>query len=314
MKLLFTIVGRRVELITQFKSSALKLGIDLIIYGADIDPTAPALMFCNKKVFTPKIYDPNYIDFLIDYCTVNEIDALIPTIDTDLSLLSKNKHKFRQTKVFISSEEKIALSKDKRLTADYFTSLGLKTPKTVSDYRLYNMDFPAFIKPKDGSSSIYAYKADSESELKSYVQQVPDYIIQPFISGTEYTIDIFCDYQGNPIYITPRIRLAVRAGEVLKTKICQDHTIIEDMKILINDFKPCGPITVQMIKHETSGEKFYIEINPRFGGGAPLSMYAGANSAEMLLKMLTGEAIKYIPQAAEDGAVFSRFDQSIRVN
>ena len=85
------------------------------------------------------------------------------------------------------------------------------------------------------------------------------------------------------------------------------------MKLLVKDYKPCGQITVQMIRESTTGDDYYIEINPRFGGGAPLTMKAGADSAEMLLRLIRGEEIKYQEKAAEDGAVFSRFDQSIRV-
>ena len=168
-------------------------------------------------------------------------------------------------------------------------------------------------KPKDGSSSIFAYKAENEEELKAFSEQVPDYIIQPFIKGTEYTVDIFCDFDGKPVYITPRIRQAVRAGEVLKTKIVQDEKIITEMMSLVADYKPCGQITVQMIRQESTENDYYIEINPRFGGGAPLSIKAGADSAEAMLRLLNGEKMEYLAGAAEDGAVFSRFDQSVRV-
>ena len=107
--------------------------------------------------------------------------------------------------------------------------------------------------------------------------------------------------------------MAVRAGEVLKTQIVQDDQIITAMKKLVKDFKPCGPITVQLIRERESGEDYYIEINPRFGGGAPLSIKAGADSARALLLLLSGSALHYVDQAAENGAVYSRFDQSIRV-
>ena len=58
---------------------------------------------------------------------------------------------------------------------------------------------------------------------------------------------------------------------------------------------------------------YYIEINPRYGGGAPLTMRAGANSAKAILRLLAGEQIGYQPYAAENNAVYCRFDQSIRV-
>ena len=315
IKLLFTSVGRRVELMQEFKSAAETLGLNLKIYGADITKTAPALCFCDNSVIVPRIKDETYIPSLLKCCEENHIDALIPTIDTDLLILAKNKRVFHDigTEVLVSAEEKIAICRDKRLTSSYFESVGLYAPMPVDDYKEYNAGFPAFIKPKDGSSSIFAYKVNNEQDLESFASQVPDYIIQPFIDGTEYTVDVFCDLEGNPIHITPRIRLAVRAGEVLKTKIAQDDIIIEEVKKLLSDYRPCGAITIQLIRENKTGKNYYIEINPRFGGGAPLTMKAGANSAIAVLRLLNGEKLEYEPKAAEDGAIYCRFDQSIRV-
>ena len=315
LRILFTSVGRRVELMQEFAAAAQTLNFDLEIYGADITDTAPALNFCDHTIIVPRIKEPTYIPSLLKCCEENHIDALIPTIDTDLLLLSKNKKAFEDigTTVVVSDEDKIAICRDKRLTSAYFESVGLSAPTPVDDYTQYSFGFPAFIKPKDGSSSVFAYKVNNQHELESYAGQVPDYIIQPFIEGTEYTVDVFCDLNGNPIYITPRIRLAVRAGEVLKTEIVQDEIIIEETKQLLADYKPCGAITVQLIRQNETGKNYYIEINPRFGGGAPLTMKAGANSAVALLRLLSGESVNYSPNAAEDGAIYCRFDQSVRV-
>lgn len=315
IRILFTSIGRRVELVQEFIAAAEALDLNLEIFGADITDTAPALTFCNHIVIVPRIKDKNYIPALLTYCRENKIDALIPTIDTDLLLLSKNKDAFQRigTVVLVSDEDKISVCRDKRLTSSYFESVGLLSPAPVDDYKKYNAGFPAFIKPKDGSSSILAYKVHNQQELESFAAQIPDYIVQPFIEGTEYTVDVFCDFDGTPIYITPRIRLAVRAGEVLKTKIAQDKTIIEEIQQLLADYKPCGAITVQLIRENVTNKDYYIEINPRYGGGAPLTMKAGANSAIALLKILNGENINYSPNAAEDGAIYCRFDQSIRV-
>lgn len=313
MKILITSVGRRVELVQAFKNAAEKINMNLKIYGADMDATAPALAFCDHTIIVPRISNNNYIPCLKNVCTQERIDALIPTIDTDLLILAKNRDSFGDTRVIVSEPAKIAIARDKRYTAGYFNSVGLKSPNPIDDYKKYDAGFPAFIKPRDGSSSVFAYKVENIEELQIYAKQVPDYIIQPFIRGTEYTCDVFCDFDGNPILITPRIRLALRAGEVLKTEIRQDDKIISEIKQLVADYKPCGQITVQLIRQESTGEDYYIEINPRFGGGAPLSIKAGADSAEMLLRLLAGEKVPYQAKAAEDGAVFSRFDQSIRI-
>lgn len=316
MKILFTSVGRRVELIQCFKEAATNLKINLSVHGSDINKTAPALYFCDEYVISPRINDENYISFLIEYCRKNSINALIPTIDTDLIKLSENRKLFEDigTLVFISDLDKVKICRDKILTYNFFNDLGLSSPKPYNDYQNYIEGFPAFIKPIDGSSSISTYKVNSIDQLKLFANIVPNYIIQKFINGIEYSVDALCDYEGNPIFITPRIRLAVRSGEVLKTQFVHDNKIIEETKKILSIFKPRGQISIQLIREKDTNIDYFIEINPRFGGGSPLSIKAGANSSEQLLRLLNNEKVKYIENAAEEGAIYSRFDQSIRVD
>ena len=310
IRILFTGVGRRVELLQAFRNAALVLNKELKIYGADMTGTAPALAYCDYARKVVAMRDAGYIDNLLAICKEDRIDLVIPTIDTDLLTLSENKEKFEAigTRVMISEPDKICICRDKNNTSQFFVDCGLHAPMPVNDWKNYKEGFPAFIKPKDGSSSINAFEVENAEELEMYAGQVTDYIVQPFVSGHEYTIDVFCDWDGFPITIVPRERVQVRAGEVLKTQICMDKIMIEESKVLCKAFKPCGPMTVQLIRDE-KGVDWFIEINPRFGGGAPLSMKAGARSAEAVLKMLDGDEIG--EYEISDGAIYSRFDQSV---
>lgn len=315
MNILVTGVGRRVELLQAFRQAALKLNIDLKIYGADMAGTAPALAYCDYTRKVCAMRDPHYIKQLVEICVADNIDLVMPTIDTDLLVLSENVAEFENvgTKVLVSKPDKILICRDKNNTGEFFESCGLKAPRTYNDYKSYPGPYPCFIKPKDGSSSINAFKVEDEKELAVYAGQVEDYIIQPFVEGREFTIDIFCDFEGNPIFITPRERVQVRAGEVLKTQIYMDRTMIEESKKLCEVFKPCGPLTVQLIQDKNTGDNYYIEINPRYGGGAPLSMKAGARSAEALLTLISGEMVEY-QENSSNGAIYSRFDQSVCIS
>lgn len=312
MNILFTGVGRRIELIQAFRTAALVLNKELKVFGADMAGTAPALVYCDYTCRVVSMKDPGYIQNLLEICESKKINLLIPTIDTDLLVLSENRERFEEigTKVLISAPDKIRICRDKNKTSQFFIDCGLHAPLPVNNWKEYKGGYPAFIKPKDGSSSINAFKVENKEALEVYAGQVKDYIVQPFIEGREYTIDIFCDWDGNPISIVPRERLQVRAGEVLKTQICLDPTMIDEMKALCKAFKPCGPLTVQLIRDE-SNVNWYIEINPRFGGGAPLSIKAGARSSEAILKLMDGEKVGECKIA--DGAIYSRFDQSVCV-
>ena len=315
-RILFTCVGRRMELLQMFRAASDNTGIPLELYGTDLVSEAPALTVCDHIFLVPGISDPAYIPALLEICRSEQIEAVVPTIDTDLLPLSTRREDFEKigTRIVISSVEKIALSRDKRLTAEYFTSVGLRCPRTYHSVKDYDGGFPAFIKPRDGSASVEAYRIEDEEELYTVSKRIHDYIIQPFVSGTEYTVDIFCDFEGHPIYITPRIRQEIRAGEVLKTKISQDERIISEVLQLVRDFRPCGAITVQLIRDGQTGQDWFIEINPRFGGGAPLSMMAGADAASAMLRLLAGEKVAYQPNAASDESVYSRFDQCVCID
>ena len=107
IRILFTGVGRRVELIKAFRQAAYTEKIDLKIYGADISITAPAFAFCDYTRITSHMESESYIDELISICCDDQIDLVIPTIDTDLIALSKNKKLFGNTKVLISDEKVI---------------------------------------------------------------------------------------------------------------------------------------------------------------------------------------------------------------
>lgn len=311
IRILFTGVGRRIELLHAFRNDALGLNKDLKIFGADMAGNAPALAYYDFSRNVVAMKNPRYIDNLLSICAADHIDLLIPTIDTDLLMLSEKREKFETigTRVMSSSPDKIRICRDKNNTSQFLVDCGLHAPMPVNDWKSYDAGSPAFIKPKDGSSSINAFKVENEEELEVYAAQVEEYIVQLFVSGHEYTIDIFCDWDGEPISIVPRERLQVRVGEVLKSQICKDLQMISEAKKLCKAFKPCGPMTVQLIR-DNAGIDWFIEINPRYGGGAPLSMKAGARSAETVIKLLNGENVEYWEDVA-DGAIYSRFDQSV---
>lgn len=76
MKVLFTGVGRRIELLQAFRNAALVLHEELKIYGADMIGTAPALAYCDFTRCVVTMKDPRYIDDLLHICSEDHIDLL----------------------------------------------------------------------------------------------------------------------------------------------------------------------------------------------------------------------------------------------
>ena len=313
INILITSAGRRVELVQQFIKARNRCCNSSRIVCVDMNVLAPALYFADAFYSVPAINDPQYVLKLIDICQKEEIKIIIPTIDTELCILSSNKDLFKRigTEVLVSTLETLNTTENKLKTYKFFKSLNIRTPESFGQGMPYHGIFPCFIKPVNGSSSVNTFKVKNEKELEFFKEYIGDYLIQEFIEGEEYTIDVFCDFYGKPIFITPRIRLAVRSGEVLKTQIHHNEDLSMQVIKIISKLKPQGPLTIQAIKNKYDNQYYFIEINARFGGGSPLSMMAGANSAEALYSLLKGEKVQTKLDAAKDRLVFSRFDQSI---
>lgn len=316
INILILSVGRRVELAKCFKEAAKLANIDSKIITADISNTAPATYFGDKNYIIPRIGEENYVESIIDICNKENIKLIIPTIDTELTIMAENKEFIEdktEAKVLISDKRVIDICRNKKNTNKFFEENNFGAPREIilKDIEEENYQFPLFIKPLDGSSSINTFKVNNEKELMFFREYIKNPIIQEYIEGKEYTIDAFIDFDGQPITIVPRERIATRSGEISKGRIVKDRELINEVKKVIEVLKPIGHITFQCMK-TNDGIKF-IEINPRFGGGAPMSIKAGANTPLNLYKLLLGEELSY-NEDYEDNMIALRFDDSIFIN
>ena len=308
--------GRRVELIKCFKRAASELKVTGNVVAVDCSDTAPALYFADKHRLVPRIDSGRYVDAVIDVCKEESISLIVPTIDTELLLLAENKERIENetgAKLLISDLPVIRICRNKLETQRYMEEHGFKVPHlyTKEELEKDNIVFPLFVKPVDGSSSIDAYKVENREQLSAILTLVKDPMVQDYMAGDEYTIDVFLDFGSNIISMVPRLRMATRSGEIAKGRIVKDTEIIEDVTRLMNELKPIGHITVQCRKTHRGIE--YIEINPRFGGGAPMSIMAGADSCRNLYRLLRGEVLTYNDDYREN-VIFLRFDSSIMLD
>ena len=96
--------------------------------------------------------DENYIDSILELCIKKEIKLVIPTIDTELLILSRAIKLFLLNKIqiVISDFDLITKCRDKRQTNFLFEALKITIPRVIDKS---NPSFPLFIKPYDGSLS-----------------------------------------------------------------------------------------------------------------------------------------------------------------
>lgn len=301
--ILVTCVGRRVELLQAFRRAAQRLGVGLHLIGADQSVTAPALLCADERLLTPPIGHPDYIPTLIAAARRRQARALIPTIDTDLNAISAERPGFEAVGCLpmIADTGVIRICRDKIETYRFLTRQGIDTPRTYTADEIRavpDLQFPYFIKPRFGSASKWAHKVDDARDLDYLLTKAPDPIVQEYVGGLEHTLDVYVGLSGAPRCVVPRARWQVRAGEVSKGVVVKDREIMEAGRRVVEALgaSPRGLVTLQCIVTPERRIRF-IEINPRFGGGAPLGIAAGADYPGWLIQELLGET----PQIAFDG-------------
>ena len=131
-------------------------------------------------------------------------------------------------------------------------------------------------------------------------------------NGVEVTADAYISpVTGKCLCVVPRRRLEVRDGEVSKAKTIAAPEIVDVVRRVAESLPGAlGTICVQLFWNPETHAVQLMEINPRFGGGYPLSDAAGAHFALWYLEEELG-----LPCTADEdwtrGLVMLRYDQSV---
>lgn len=314
--ILISSAGQRVSLVRAFQKELKKMNPNAKVFTVDLNPElAPACHVSDGFEKIDRVTAPGYISELLEICKKWNIKMIIPTIDTELLVLAENKDLFLQNGIIpiVSSLDFVKKCRDKRIINEFFLENNIDIPK---DLDKNNLTFPLFIKPYDGSLSADTFLIRQASDLTDYHFQNPKLMFMEYIDHQiydEFTVDTYYNKQGELKCIVPRKRIFVRAGEVNKGVTKKNEIVEYIKKNLPHVDGAVGCLTMQFFLHSEEKRIVGIEINPRFGGGYPLSYLAGANYPEWLLKeYFMDHDIPYF-EAWEDNLLMLRYDDEVLV-
>ncbi|HBK83901.1 MAG TPA: carbamoyl phosphate synthase large subunit, partial [Flavobacterium sp.] len=267
-----------------------------------------------KKVL--KVTDSEYINELLSICKQWDIKLIIPTIDTELTILANNESIFLEHQITIVLSKLFFVEKcrDKRKINVFFEENNIDIPREINKS---NPTFPLFIKPYDGSLSKDIFLINEKSELTKYHLENPKFMFMEYINPAEYdefTVDTYYNKSGNLKCAVPRKRIFVRSGEINKG-VTNRNEIVDYVKNNLSFIEGArGCLTIQFFFSQKMQRIVGIEINPRFGGGYPLSYLAGANFPKWIIQeYILNQEIPYF-DAWEDKLLMLRYDHEILVH
>jgi carbamoyl-phosphate synthase large subunit len=313
--ILLTAVGRRDYLVHYFKEIS-EYDCKVIVCNSIADTTA--MWAADKSYIAPPFRSEEYIPFLLELCKNEKVDILISLFDLDTLYIANHKKEFEKIGVLtiISDPSVIHITLNKIKTNEFLRNNGIKTPdiytnldEVIQELHSGIISLPLVLKPQWGQGSTATEIVTSEDELihayyflKSKIDKANTIdvsnlnesnvmLIQEFIKGEEYGIDIInnLDQQFESVII--KKKYAMRSGETDAAITVFDEQIGILAKKISDTLRHVGILDVDLIKR--GNDLFIIDMNPRFGGGYPFSHQAGANIPKAILQWSDGEQADY---------------------
>lgn len=288
MNVLITSASRKVSLVRAFQSALASSGGGNVV-AVDTSPHAPALYFADRRFLVSPSTEPQFVEEVLEICKLENVSLIIPTRDEELLLFAEARVRFEQvgTRVMAPQVETVQICSDKMAFLDFCRARQFGIPRTYDLDEWRSSDFPLFVKPRFGKGGQGAQRVACEEELRLAIGNSDQWVIQEYVNCPEYTIDLLADFKGRVLSVVPRLRQSVVGGESYVSRTAYAPDLIAETSRLATELHLVGHNTIQCFWD--GKEAKFVEVNPRFGGGAALGIAAGSDTPAMLIRLINGE-------------------------
>jgi carbamoyl-phosphate synthase large subunit len=265
------------------------------LIAADMDPWAAGLYLVPPEARTllPAGLDPGFADAALARCTEMRVDVLIPTCDAELRPLGRAREEFRRAgiELLLAPDNALETCLDKLALAECCAD-RVPVPRTerldkVADPDSW--DYPVMVKPRTGSGSRGIRLADSSREL-TRLEPSADFLVQEYLPGAEYSVDVLADVTGHVVASVPRVRERVDSGVSVAGRTVHDS----ELERFGADVAAAAGLTYVanvQFRRNRAGTPALLEVNPRFPGTMPLTVASGVDMPLMALDSLRGKPL-----------------------
>lgn len=268
INVLITAAGRRVQLIQGFVEALASLDVRGNVVTSDVNTLSPGLYYSNRHYIVPLAGDRHYLPIIKSICFKERIHLLVPTIDDELPLFGAQAESFLEmgVRVAVSGGETGTVCSDKHRTVKFLAQHGIPVPGSwlPDELDFKELSYPLIIKSREARDSVDAHLINDEGELRFFLNYIADPVVQEYIPGREFTVDVLADFDGKVISIVPRERLVVRSGVTDRGQTWNNPALIDLGVRIAEALQIRGPAHFHLKRCEDRGTVF--EVKPRFSG------------------------------------------------
>jgi len=276
------------------------------VIGACVSPLSAGLYTVDRAYISPLASAPEFVDWVIDLCRKEGIDAILSGVEPVLAALAPHAAVIREQTgavCIVSAPEQIAIAQDKLLTCEWLKAHNLNYPAYAATgdrqavaHLLAHATYPLVAKPRHGKGGQGIFEIADAAQLEHIMQAYPDYVIQQYLgdSDSEYTVGCFCDQTG-AVRGSIAMRRELLHGTTYRAIIGAYDAVQDEAQRIASALKPVGPCNIQL---RMDGERpVCFEINLRFSGTTPVRARLGFNDVAATLRhYVLGEPAPQLPR------------------
>ena len=249
------------------------------VVGVDADASAAGAALATVGAVVPRADHVRFVDALVALAAAHGADALIGTVAEELPALAAGADRLAAAGVATWLPDPVAVEVccDKAAFARALRAAGVPHPATAdTPAALVTVPGPWVVKPRAGRGSRGVRLLDSRADVVEAMRDDASLIAQTRLSGREFTADALVGRDGALVTVVPRWRDDTRAGISVKGTTFDSAEVTTVVAAALEAVALTGPANVQGFVAD-DGRATVVEINPRFSGGLPLTLAAGAD-------------------------------------
>lgn len=242
---------------------AMKAGIETIL--VDKNPEAPARNLCSKFV-CEDLFDRSS-QLLVD---MKEADIVLPALENDavLGWLDRDAKEQGYTLAFDWSAYQLSSSKIK--SDVLFRKCGIPVPEYFP-----GGTYPYICKPDSDSGSHGVQRVDTQAQLQAALEKNSDLVIQEFMEGPSYSIEIIGKPGMYRTYLVTKIHMDQSYDCKMVTAPCnltstQEETLRKMAFCIAEEINLHGIMDLEVIDH--NGTFKMLEIDARIPSQTPTAV------------------------------------------
>jgi carbamoyl-phosphate synthase large subunit len=277
------------------------------VVAGDADSAAAGGALADVAVTLPRGDHPRFVDALVGVCTAFGVDALVSTVAEELPHLAAGAGRLAAAGVatWLPDAAAVDVCCDKAAFARAMAAAGVPHPATAASAgAVAGVPGPWVVKPLAGRGSRGVRLLDDRALVVEALREDEGLIAQTRLTGREFTADALVDRDGAVRVVVPRWREETKAGISVKGRTFASDPVPRVVAAALAAVQLTGPANVQGFVAD-DGTATVMEINPRFSGGLPLTLAAGADVVSAYLAGVRGEPLPEL--SFRPGVAMSRY-------